>query len=56
MADEFKTAQNTNPHLRSYVEKFKKTYMKVPEFVPSLSRDFKEIRYPNIIYPRNNFV
>ncbi|ABR54878.1 type II secretion system protein E [Methanococcus vannielii SB] len=51
MADDFKIAQQTNPHLKNYVEKFKKAYMKIPEFVPSLSRDFKEIKYPNIIYP-----
>ncbi|MDK2929726.1 MAG: hypothetical protein PWP73_1328, partial [Methanococcus sp.] len=25
MADDFKTAQMNNPHLRNYVEKFKKT-------------------------------
>ncbi|AEH06889.1 type II/IV secretion system ATPase subunit [Methanothermococcus okinawensis] len=51
MADEFKTAMERNPHLRKYVDKFKKTYLKMPEFMTGLSRDLKELKYPNILYP-----
>ena len=45
------TAMARNPHLREYVEKFTKKYGKVPEFYTQLSRNMKEIKYPNIIYP-----
>ncbi|WP_421077038.1 type II/IV secretion system ATPase subunit [Methanothermococcus sp. Ax23] len=51
MADEFKTSMERNPHLRKYVDNFKKTYLKMPEFMVSLSRDLKELKYPNILYP-----
>ncbi|MDK2790264.1 MAG: archaeal flagellar protein FlaI [Methanothermococcus sp.] len=51
MADEFSNSMNRNPHLRRYVEQFKKTHLKVPEFMVSLSRELKEIKYPNILYP-----
>lgn len=51
MADEFTNSMERNPHLRDYVNNFKKTYLKVPEFMVSLSRDLKELKYPNIIYP-----
>lgn len=51
MVDEFKNSMRRNPHLRRYVENFKKTYLKIPEFMVSLSRELKELKYPNIIYP-----
>ncbi|MFA4640719.1 type II/IV secretion system ATPase subunit [Pyrococcus kukulkanii] len=44
-------AMRRNPHLRKYVEQFRKKYGKIPEFHVQLSRDMKEIPYPNIIYP-----
>lgn len=44
-------AMRRNPHLRSYVEQFRKKYGKMPEFHAQLSRDMKEIMYPNILYP-----
>lgn len=51
MADEFKTSLERNPHLRKYVDNFKKTYLKMPEFMVSLPRELKELKYPNILYP-----
>ncbi|WP_048151285.1 type II/IV secretion system ATPase subunit [Palaeococcus ferrophilus] len=44
-------AMRRNPHLRKYVEQFRKKYGKMPEFHAQLSRDMKEIMYPNILYP-----
>jgi len=48
---ELKEAMKRNPHLRRYIENFKRTYMRPPDFMVSLSRELKELKYPNIIYP-----
>lgn len=48
---ELKEAMKRNPHLRRYIENFKRTYMRIPDFMVSLSRELKELKYPNIIYP-----
>lgn len=40
------------PHLRRYVDQFRRRYGKLPEFHAQLSRDMKDIPYPpNILYP-----
>ncbi|ENN95830.1 type II secretion system protein E [Methanocaldococcus villosus KIN24-T80] len=48
---ELREAMNRNPHLRRYIENFKRVYLKVPDFMVSLSRELRELKYPNIIYP-----
>ncbi|ALV62783.1 Flagella-related protein FlaI [Thermococcus sp. 2319x1] len=50
-SETLETAMARNPHLREYVEDFARKYGKMPEFHVQLSRDMKEIKYPNIIYP-----
>ncbi|HHF52889.1 MAG TPA: hypothetical protein ENL43_00815, partial [candidate division WOR-3 bacterium] len=49
--DTLEDAMRRNPHLREYVEQFRKKYGKMPEFHPQLSRDMKDLPHPNIIYP-----
>jgi len=51
MSQTLEDAMRRNPHLRKYVEEFRRKYGKIPEFHVQLSRDMKEIPYPNIIYP-----
>lgn len=51
ISETLETAMARNPHLREYVEDFVRKYGKMPEFHVQLSRDMKEIKYPNIIYP-----
>ncbi|NJE53910.1 type II/IV secretion system ATPase subunit [Thermococcus sp. 21S9] len=51
VSDTLEEAMARNPHLRKYVDQFRKKYGKMPEFHAQLSRDMKEIMYPNIIYP-----
>ncbi|WP_297439378.1 type II/IV secretion system ATPase subunit [Thermococcus sp.] len=51
VSDTLEVAMARNPHLRRYVDEFVKKTGKFPEFYPQLSRDMKEIKYPNIIYP-----
>ncbi|WP_456419924.1 type II/IV secretion system ATPase subunit [Methanocaldococcus infernus] len=48
---ELREAMSRNPHLQKYIENFKRIYMRVPDFLISLSRELKELKYPNIIYP-----
>lgn len=50
-SDTLEEAMARNPHLREYVDQFRKKYGKIPEFHAQLSRDMKDIPYPNIIYP-----
>lgn len=50
-SDTLEDAMQRNPHLRRYVEGFRKKYGKMPEFHAQLSRDMKDIMYPNILYP-----
>ncbi|AIU70917.1 hypothetical protein TEU_11600 [Thermococcus eurythermalis] len=50
-SDTLEEAMARNPHLRKYIDQFRKKYGKVPEFHAQLSRDMKDIPYPNIIYP-----
>lgn len=49
--DTLEAAIHRNPHLRKYINNFTKKYGKLPNFHVSLSRDMKDIKYPNIIYP-----
>ncbi|MCD6373705.1 MAG: type II/IV secretion system ATPase subunit [Thermococcus sp.] len=51
VSDNIEVAMARNPHLRRYVEEFVRKTGKFPEFHPQLSRDMKEIKYPNILYP-----
>ncbi|ABR55856.1 type II secretion system protein E [Methanococcus aeolicus Nankai-3] len=51
MEDEFNIMMNNNPHLKEYVDKFKKKYKNIPVFNATLSGELKEEIYPNIIYP-----
>ena len=44
-----------NPHLREYVERVEKKIGR-PAFYSKLSRDLKEEKYPNIIYPTKGVV
>ncbi len=50
-SDTLDEAMARNPHLRKYVDQFRKKYGKMPEFHAQLSRDMKDIMYPNILYP-----
>ncbi len=50
-SDTLEEAMQRNPHLRRYVESFRKKYGKIPEFHAQLSRDMRDITYPNILYP-----
>ncbi|ASJ11158.1 hypothetical protein A3L12_07540 [Thermococcus sp. P6] len=51
ISDTLDDAMRRNPHLRGYVEQFRRKYGKLPEFHAQLTRDMKEIPYPNILYP-----
>ena len=51
ISDSIEAAMARNPHLRAYIDRFVKKTGKFPEFYPQLSRDMKDIKYPNIIYP-----
>ncbi|WP_461866137.1 type II/IV secretion system ATPase subunit [Thermococcus sp.] len=51
ISDNIEVAMARNPHLRRYIDNFVRRTGKFPEFYPQLSRDMKDIKYPNIIYP-----
>lgn len=51
VSETLEDAMRRNPHLRKYVDQFRRKYGKIPEFYAQLSRDMKDIMYPNIIYP-----
>ncbi len=51
ISDNIETAMARNPHLKRYIDNFVRKTGKFPEFYPQLSRDMKDIKYPNIIYP-----
>ncbi|NJE04843.1 hypothetical protein E3E36_01485 [Thermococcus sp. M36] len=51
VSDSLEAAVARNPHLRKYIDQFVRKTGKFPEFHPQLSRDMKDIKYPNIIYP-----
>ncbi|WP_456420847.1 type II/IV secretion system ATPase subunit [Thermococcus sp.] len=51
VSDTLDEAMARNPHLRRYVDQFRRKYGKMPEFHAQLSRDMKDIMYPNILYP-----
>ncbi|WP_297516594.1 type II/IV secretion system ATPase subunit [Thermococcus sp.] len=51
VSDTLEEAMARNPHLRKYIDQFRKKYGKMPEFHAQLSRDMKDIMYPNILYP-----
>lgn len=50
-SDTLDEAMARNPHLRKYVDMFRRKYGKMPQFYSQLSRDMGDIPYPNIIYP-----
>ncbi len=50
-SDSLQSALSRNPHLRDYIERFRKKEGVTPTFVPTLSRDMKSLPRPNIIYP-----
>jgi len=50
-SDTLKDALKRNPHLRRYIEEFRRREGVVPNFVAQLSRDMKTLPRPNIIYP-----
>ena len=50
-SDTLKDALKRNPHLREYINEFKRREGVVPTFVPTLSRDMKSLSRPNLIYP-----
>ncbi len=50
-SDTLEDALKRNPHLKRYIEEFKKREGVVPTFVPALSRDMKSLPRPNLIYP-----
>ncbi len=47
----FQDALKRNPHLRRYIEEFKRREGVIPNFVPTLSREMKSLPKPNLIYP-----
>ncbi|WP_297536004.1 type II/IV secretion system ATPase subunit [Thermococcus sp.] len=51
ISDTLEEAMARNPHLRKYIDQFRRKYGKMPEFHAQLSRDMKDIMYPNILYP-----
>ncbi|WP_297464270.1 type II/IV secretion system ATPase subunit [Thermococcus sp.] len=51
VSDSLEVAMARNPHLKEYIDEFVRKTGKFPEFHPQLSRDMKDIKYPNIIYP-----
>ncbi|KCZ71132.1 ATPase, type IV secretory pathway VirB11 component like protein [Candidatus Methanoperedens nitroreducens] len=51
MDDKFEEAVSRNPHLREYIENYKKESGITPDFVTKLSRDIVDIPVPSIIYP-----
>ncbi len=50
-SDSLQSALSRNPHLRDYIERFRKKEGVTPTFVPTLSRDMKSLPRPNLIYP-----
>ncbi len=50
-SDTLDEALKRNPHLKRYLDSFKKREGTLPTFLPSLSRDLKSLPRPNIIYP-----
>jgi flagellar protein FlaI len=51
VSDNLNVALKRNPHLKKYLDNFKKRYGALPIFTPQLSRDMKALPRPNIIYP-----
>lgn len=50
-SDTLEDALKRNPHLRRYIDEFRRREGVVPTFVPALSRDMKTLPRPNLIYP-----
>ena len=50
-SDTLQDALKRNPHLKAYLDEFKRKEGVVPAFVPALSRDMKSLPRPNLIYP-----
>ncbi len=50
-SDTLEDALRRNPHLKRYIDEFKRKEGVVPTFVPALSRDMKSLPRPNLIYP-----
>jgi len=51
ISGDLKVALKRNPHLKAYLEKFKRKYGTLPVFTPQLSRDMKALPRPNLLYP-----
>ena len=47
---DFQEALRRYPHLREYVQRIS-AELGMPEWKVELTRDLREIKYPNIIYP-----
>jgi len=47
--DEFEMAMQRNPHLKAYIDKFRKETNRTPEFMTKLSGDLP--KFPNILLP-----
>ena len=50
-SDTLEDALRRNPHLKRYIDEFKRREGVIPTFVPALSRDMKSLPRPNLIYP-----
>ncbi len=50
-SDTLEDALKRNPHLKRYIDEFRRKEGVVPTFVPALSRDMKTLPRPNLIYP-----
>ena len=51
VSDNLKIALKRNPHLRTYLDSFRRKYGVLPVFTPQLSRDMKALPRPNLLYP-----
>ena len=51
VSDKLDVALKRNPHLKRYLDNFRKREGTIPNFVVQLSRDMKALPRPNIIYP-----
>lgn len=51
VSDRLDIALKRNPHLKRYLDEFKRKEGSIPNFVVQLSRDMKALPRPNILYP-----
>ena len=50
-SDKLDIAVKRNPHLRRYLDNFRKKEGTIPNFVVQLTRDMKSLPRPNVLYP-----